>query len=57
MNFEEVLLVESRDEDRYPTREPITMPFNQIGRFSENQLGVIHLEISHPENHQEALGT
>jgi hypothetical protein len=58
MNFEEALRVESRDGDQYPTREqPITMPFNQIGTLSENQLGVIHLEISPQESRQEVPET
>ena len=57
MNFEEALRVELKGGDPYPTREPITMPFNQIGTLSENQLGVIHLEIFRPEIHQEAPGT
>jgi hypothetical protein len=58
MNLEEVLRVESKDGDQYPTRgQPITMPFNRIGTLSENQLGVIHLEISPQESRQEAPGT
>jgi hypothetical protein len=52
------LRVESKDEGQCPTQgQPITMPFNSTGTLSENQLGVIHLEISPQESRQEVPGT
>ena len=58
MTLEEVLRVESKDGDQYLMLEqPITVPFNRIGTFSESQVAVIHLEIFPQENHQEAPET